>query len=144
MSRTKTLFKAPFSVVLGREWGGCPAIWVGMSQDQSGTTAPLNGGGGTERGVRDICVSSACAHARHTDDTHAFPQTTLFVVSKPNARCVIGASFACHREKRTSHLGPPHVKVPDQRIGRTLCKKTLGCFPFPKSTVRSGKVALRN
>ena len=33
-------------------------------------------------GVRDICVASACAHARHTDDMHAFPQTTLFVVSK--------------------------------------------------------------
>ena len=39
-------------------------------------------GGGTERGVRDICVASACAHARHTDDTHACPRTTLFVVSK--------------------------------------------------------------
>ena len=40
------------------------------------------GGGGTERGVCDICVARACADARHTDDTHAFPQTTLFVVSK--------------------------------------------------------------
>ena len=33
MSRTKTLCKAPFSVVFDREWPGCPAIWVGTSQD---------------------------------------------------------------------------------------------------------------
>ena len=29
MSRTKTLSKAPLSVILDREWPGCPAIWVG-------------------------------------------------------------------------------------------------------------------
>ena len=34
MSWTKTLCKAPFSVVLAREWPGCPAIWVGTSRDQ--------------------------------------------------------------------------------------------------------------
>ena len=28
MSRTKTLCKAPFSVILDGEWPGCPAIWV--------------------------------------------------------------------------------------------------------------------
>ena len=33
--------------------------------------------GGTERGVRDICVASACACAPYTDDTHVSPQTTL-------------------------------------------------------------------
>ena len=27
-------------------------------------------------------MARVCADARHTDDTHAFPQTTLFVVSK--------------------------------------------------------------
>ena len=42
--------------------------------------APRNRGG-TEGGVYDICVASACAHSRHTDDTHVFPQTTLFVLS---------------------------------------------------------------
>ena len=31
MSRTKTLRKAPLSVVLDREWPGCPAIWAGTS-----------------------------------------------------------------------------------------------------------------
>ena len=45
--------------------------------------ALLNGGGGKGTGVRDIfCVARACAHVRHTDDTHTLPQTTLFVVSK--------------------------------------------------------------
>ena len=29
-----------------------------------------------------MSVASACAHARHTDDTRGFPQTSLFVVSK--------------------------------------------------------------
>ena len=52
----------------------------------------LNNVGGTERGIRDICVASACAHPRHTDDTHAFPQTTFFVVSKP----MVIASSARH------------------------------------------------
>ena len=33
MSRTKTLCKAPFGVVLGTEWPGCPGIWVGTSRD---------------------------------------------------------------------------------------------------------------
>ena len=31
ISRTKTLCKWPFSVVLDREWPGCPGIWVGTS-----------------------------------------------------------------------------------------------------------------
>ena len=32
ISRTKTLCKWPFSVVLDREWPGCPGIWVGTSR----------------------------------------------------------------------------------------------------------------
>ena len=32
ISRTKTLCKWPFSVVLDREWPGCPRIWVGTSR----------------------------------------------------------------------------------------------------------------
>ena len=32
ISRTKTLCKWPFSVVLDREWPGSPGIWVGTSQ----------------------------------------------------------------------------------------------------------------
>ena len=32
ISRTKTLCKWPFSVVLDREWLGCPGIWVGTSR----------------------------------------------------------------------------------------------------------------
>ena len=31
-SRTKTLCKNPFSVVLDTEWPGCPGIWVGTSR----------------------------------------------------------------------------------------------------------------
>ena len=34
MSRTKTLCKAAFSVVLGLGWPGCPAVCVGMSRGQ--------------------------------------------------------------------------------------------------------------
>ena len=30
--RTKTLCRWPFSVVLDREWPGCPGIWVGTSR----------------------------------------------------------------------------------------------------------------
>ena len=33
MSRTKTFGKAPFCVVLDREWPGCPTIWVGTSRN---------------------------------------------------------------------------------------------------------------
>ena len=32
ISQTKTLCKWPFSVVLDREWPGCPGIWVGTSR----------------------------------------------------------------------------------------------------------------
>ena len=64
----------------------------------------LTGGNGTA-GTRHL-VASMCAHARHTDDTYAFPQTTDFIASKP----MLVASWACHllvTEKRTPHLGPP-------------------------------------
>ena len=33
-SGTHTLCKAPFSVVLGTEWPGCPSIWVGTCRNQ--------------------------------------------------------------------------------------------------------------
>ena len=33
-SWTETLCKVPLSVVLDREWPGCPEIWVGTSRDQ--------------------------------------------------------------------------------------------------------------
>ena len=32
ISRTKTLCKWPFSVVLDREWPACPGVWVGTSR----------------------------------------------------------------------------------------------------------------
>ena len=38
--------------------------------------------GRTEQGVWDVRVARACTHARHANDTHAFPQTTSFVVLK--------------------------------------------------------------
>ena len=38
LSRTKTLCKAPLSVVVDREWLECPAIWVGTSRDQENFT----------------------------------------------------------------------------------------------------------
>ena len=35
--------------------------------------------GGMERGGCDICVARACADARHTNNTRAFPQTTFLL-----------------------------------------------------------------
>ena len=69
----------------------------------------------TERGVCDIGVARVCADARHTNDTHSFPQTTLFVVSK--SRLI--ASSARHllvTEKKTYPplRSPPFKKVPDK------------------------------
>ena len=34
------------------------------------------GTGENRMGVCDICVARGCAHPRHTDETHAFPETT--------------------------------------------------------------------
>ena len=64
--------------------------------------------GGTERRECDICVARAYADSRHTNDTHAFPQTTWLVVSK--SRLI--ASSARHlltkeRKKTYPHLDPP-------------------------------------
>ena len=61
-------------------------------------------------------MASACAHARHTDDTHAFPQTTLFVVSK-SMLVVSSARHLLVTEKKTSppFRSPPHLEVPESR-----------------------------
>ena len=40
--------------------------------------ALLTGGNGTERGICDIDMARACAHARHTNDTHAFLKPLYF------------------------------------------------------------------
>ena len=53
---------------------------------------------GTEQGVRDIRVASACAHAR---DTHAFPQTTLFVASKSMLVASLARHLLVTEKKRT-------------------------------------------
>ena len=73
-----------------------------------------------ERGVCDICVARACADARHTNDTHthtararAFPQTTLFVVSKSRLIASSARHLVVTEKERTPYLGPPHLKVPD-------------------------------
>ena len=66
-----------------------------------------------ERGVCDIYVARACADARHTSDTHAFPQTTLFVVSEPRLIASSARHLLVTERKRTPHLGPPLLKVPE-------------------------------
>ena len=58
----------------------------------------------------DICVASTCADARHTNDTHAFPQTTLFVVSKSRLIASSARHLLVTEKKLTPHLGPPIEK----------------------------------
>ena len=63
--------------------------------------------GGNRAGVRDSCVATACTHARHTDDTHAFPQTTLFVVSKSMFVASLVRHLLVTEQKSTPPLVPP-------------------------------------
>ena len=70
----------------------------------------LLNGGGTERGVCDICVARACADARQTNDTNPFPQTTLFVVLKSRLITSSARHSLVTEKKRTPHLGPPPFK----------------------------------
>ena len=58
-------------------------------------------------------MARACADARHTNDTNPFPQTTLFVVSKSRLIASSARHSLVTEKKRTPHLGPPHLKVPD-------------------------------
>ena len=86
-----------------------------------------------ELGVCGICVASACAHARHTNDTHAFPQTTLFVVS--NQRSLRHWSVIClsqrknvppvRRVKSTPDSDPfeKYSNTPPISIAIPICKK---------------------
>ena len=65
-------------------------------------------------------MASVCAHVRHTDDTHmrrhAFPQTTLFVVSKSMFIASLARHLLVTEKKCTPPLGPPHLKVPDLQL----------------------------
>ena len=78
--------------------------------------ALLNGGGGNGTGgMRHLCGKSVRRRA---------PQIVCCV--KVKAHCVISASFACHchREKRTPHLGPPHLKVPERKFKKPRKRRT--------------------
>ena len=70
--------------------------------------------GGTERGGCDICVARACPDARHTNDTHAFPQSTFFVVSKSRLAASLVRHLLVTEKKRT-----PHLKVAEHHVGAT-------------------------
>ena len=72
--------------------------------------------GGKRTGGCDICVARACTEARHTNDTHGFPQTTLFVVSKSRLIALSARHLLGTEKKSTPHKGkgPPHAKVPDR------------------------------
>ena len=90
----------------------------------------LPNGGGTERGVCGIYVARACADARHTNDAHAFPQTTLFVVSKPRLIASSARHLLATKKKRTPHLGPPPIKSSQSlrfflRFSGDFCPKNL-------------------
>ena len=82
--------------------------------------ALLNRGGGGQNGGHATFVWQERAQTRATQMTHMPSLKPLFCCIEIKARCVIGASFACHREKCTPHLGPPHLKVPDLKQCRTL------------------------
>ena len=87
-----------------------------------GSQTPASGHsltGGTEQGVCEICVEKACADARHTNDTYAFPQTTLLLCKNQ------GLLFACHREKTYPPLRSPLLKVPDTNQHRRTTKRRL-------------------
>ena len=56
-------------------------------------------------------MASACVHARHTDDTHAFPQTTLFAVSKSKLVASSPRQLLVTEQKRTPPFRFPHLKV---------------------------------
>ena len=60
-----------------------------------------------ERVVRDIYLARACAHARHTNDTHAFPQTTFFAVSKSRRIASSIGHLIVTEIKRTTPSGSP-------------------------------------
>ena len=72
----------------------------------------LTGGNGT--GGTRMCVVRACAHARHTNDTHAFPQATFFAVSKSRPIASLTRHLLVTEKKRTPQFGSsPHLKVTD-------------------------------
>ena len=64
-------------------------------------------------GPRDICVARACADARRTNDTHthAFPQTTLFVVSKSKLIASSERHLLVTEKKNVPPFRSPHLKV---------------------------------
>ena len=66
--------------------------------------------GGTELGVCNICVARACADTRHTNDTHDFPQTTLFVVSKSRLIASSARRLLVTEKNVPPHLGPRPFK----------------------------------
>ena len=97
----------------------------------------LTGGNGISGG--DICVARACTDARHTNDTRAFPQTTLFVVSK--SRLI--ASSARHLLVSAEVKRSPPFRFPpfksarhnwgesNQPLRNTEPLKSLGASPPP-------------
>ena len=73
----------------------------------------------TERGLCDICECGKCRHA-HTSHRYAFAETTL--LCQIIFHCVVGVSFACHREKRTPHFDYPSFKGARGRNLAELCR----------------------
>ena len=68
-----------------------------------------NGTGGT----RHLCGKRVHTRASNTDDTHAFPQTTLSVVSKAGVVASLARHVLVTEKKAYPPLGPlPHLKVP--------------------------------
>ena len=85
------------------------------SKDRWFSWALLKGNG---TGVCDICVARACADARapHKCDTYAFPQTTLFVLSKSSLIASSARRLLVTEKKKLSPLYAPPSKSPDLPI----------------------------
>ena len=63
--------------------------------------------------MQHLCGKSVHRRAPHKQHK-CIPSNHFVSCIKIKAHCVMGASFACHRERLTPHLGPPpHVKVPE-------------------------------
>ena len=92
---------------------------MGRREMNSKIRALLNGG--EQNGRCNTCVARACAHARHTDDTHAFPQSTLFVVSK--SRLVASLARRLHVTEKNV---PPPFRSPPFESARKMVVVVVG------------------
>ena len=106
-------------------WGGAKP-WIGHF---------LTGGNGTG-GMRHLCGKSVRRRAPHKWHT-SLPSNHFVCCIKIKAHRVIGASFACHREKTY-----PPFRSPPFKSARVKCKTWTRHFPSPKVQCFSSQCAV--